>query len=270
MLQAVLIAAETACGLSDLQLCQLKNSKLLQPIIPGDQLLIEGDITGDDHGDVAIKARLFVADQKCAEFSLIARCARPGTDAGIMHAPRRQKGGYFPIDPAAPAPLVVRLTQRIAFSDVDPMGILWHGRYAKLFEKANEALGVLCGMTYADFYRDRILRTDRAVSRGLLRPGCARRRSSHHWKNVLDRSGAGSISNTRFIINPAPWRQRDTRCRCSSMTRAFRCWHRPRCRSVAGRSGWPVNWERNDEAPSSPTPTWSQPMAGASTRCGTG
>jgi acyl-CoA thioester hydrolase len=73
-----------------------------------------------------------------------------------MRAPRRQKGGYFPIDSTAPAPLVVRLTQRIAFSDVDPMGILWHGRYAKLFEKANEALGALCGMTYADFHRDRI------------------------------------------------------------------------------------------------------------------
>jgi acyl-CoA thioester hydrolase len=73
-----------------------------------------------------------------------------------MHAPRRQKGGYFPLEPAAPAPLVVRLAHRIAFSDVDPMGILWHGRYAKLFEKANEALGILCGMSYSDFHRDRL------------------------------------------------------------------------------------------------------------------
>lgn len=74
----------------------------------------------------------------------------------MTHAPRRQKGGYFHVDPAAPAPLVVRLTQRIHFSDVDPMGILWHGRFAKLFEKANEALGALCGMRYSDFYRDHI------------------------------------------------------------------------------------------------------------------
>lgn len=70
--------------------------------------------------------------------------------------PRRQKGNYFPSEDGAPQPLVVRLAQRIHFSDVDPMGILWHGRYAKLFEKANEALGQICGMTYADFYRDRI------------------------------------------------------------------------------------------------------------------
>jgi 3-hydroxymyristoyl/3-hydroxydecanoyl-(acyl carrier protein) dehydratase len=78
MLQAVLIAAETACGLSDLHLYQLKNSKLLQPVLPGDQLLIEGDITSDNHGDLAIKARLFVADQKRAEFSLVARGAQVG------------------------------------------------------------------------------------------------------------------------------------------------------------------------------------------------
>jgi acyl-CoA thioester hydrolase len=70
--------------------------------------------------------------------------------------PRRQKGNYFPPEDGAPAPLVVRLQQRIHFSDVDPMGILWHGRYAKLFEKANEALGHRTGMTYADYYRDRI------------------------------------------------------------------------------------------------------------------
>ncbi len=70
--------------------------------------------------------------------------------------PRRQKGNYFPAEEGAPAPLVVSLKQRIHFSDVDPMGILWHGRYAKLFEKANEALGQLCDMTYADYYRDKI------------------------------------------------------------------------------------------------------------------
>jgi acyl-CoA thioester hydrolase len=73
-----------------------------------------------------------------------------------MTMPRRQKGGYFPAETDAPAPLVVRLKQRIHFSDVDPMGILWHGRYAKLFEKANEALGRLTCMTYADYYRDKI------------------------------------------------------------------------------------------------------------------
>jgi len=74
-----------------------------------------------------------------------------------MTAPRRLKGNYFPRIEDAPPPLVVRLEQRIRFSDVDPMAVLWHGRYAKLFEHANEELGRLCGMSYAEFQRDRLL-----------------------------------------------------------------------------------------------------------------
>lgn len=74
-----------------------------------------------------------------------------------MTAPRRKKGGYFPTEPAAPAPIVVRLLSRIRFSDVDPMQILWHGRYANLFEQANEELGRVVGMSYPDFNRDKLL-----------------------------------------------------------------------------------------------------------------
>src|SRR6185503_16474709 len=74
----------------------------------------------------------------------------------LMPLPRRQKGNYFPALPDAPAPIVVRLQHRIRFSDVDPMGILWHGRYAKLFELANEELGRVVSMSYPDFKRERI------------------------------------------------------------------------------------------------------------------
>lgn len=74
-----------------------------------------------------------------------------------MNAPRRSKTGYFPPIENAPPPIVVRLTNRVRFSDVDPMGVLWHGRYAKLFEQANEELGRLCGMSYPEFQRDRLL-----------------------------------------------------------------------------------------------------------------
>ena len=70
--------------------------------------------------------------------------------------PRRRKGGYFPENPGEPAPVVVRLQTRIHFSDVDPMGVLWHGRYAKLFEAVNEEIGRRCGICYADFYRERL------------------------------------------------------------------------------------------------------------------
>lgn len=69
---------------------------------------------------------------------------------------RRRKGGYFPIEPGSPAPVVARVSRRIRFGDVDPMGILWYGRYAHLFEDANDELGRRCGMSYADFQRERL------------------------------------------------------------------------------------------------------------------
>jgi acyl-CoA thioester hydrolase len=69
---------------------------------------------------------------------------------------RRQKGGYFAIESDVPAPLIIRLKHRIRFSDVDPMAVLWHGRYCHLCEQASEELGRACGMGYADFVRDRL------------------------------------------------------------------------------------------------------------------
>jgi acyl-CoA thioester hydrolase len=70
--------------------------------------------------------------------------------------PRRQKSGYFAAEADAPAPLVARVTHRVSFSEADAMGVLWHGRYAALFEQANEELGRRCGMGYADFHRAKL------------------------------------------------------------------------------------------------------------------
>ena len=40
----------------------------------------------------------------------------------------------------------------IRFSEVDSMGIVWHGHYLKYFEDAREALGNEFGMAYLDVY----------------------------------------------------------------------------------------------------------------------
>jgi acyl-CoA thioester hydrolase len=72
----------------------------------------------------------------------------------MIHPLRRQRGGYFPVDADAPAPLVARLKYRVRFSDVDAMAVLWHGRYPLLFEQANEEIGRSCGMGYGDFKRE--------------------------------------------------------------------------------------------------------------------
>ena len=74
-----------------------------------------------------------------------------------MNISRRRKSGYFPSHADAPAPLIIRLKHRVRFSEVDPMAILWHGRYANLFEQANEELGRACGLSYADFRREQLM-----------------------------------------------------------------------------------------------------------------
>ena len=75
----------------------------------------------------------------------------------MTSGPRRKRGGYFPTENDGPPPLIVRLGHRVRFSDVDPMTVLWHGRYANLFEQANEELGRSCGLGYADFKREQFV-----------------------------------------------------------------------------------------------------------------
>lgn len=55
------------------------------------------------------------------------------------------------MEPNAPDPISVSVKHRILFSEVDPMGIVWHGNYAALFERAAAELGRQCGLSYRDY-----------------------------------------------------------------------------------------------------------------------
>ncbi len=50
------------------------------------------------------------------------------------------------------APLMCRIERRVRFEEVDPLNIMWHGRYASWLEDGREALGKAYGMHYTDFY----------------------------------------------------------------------------------------------------------------------
>jgi len=63
-----------------------------------------------------------------------------------MHEP------YFPIDPSAPLPLRATVSRRVRFEESDPLGIVWHGRYASYFEDARERLGDKFGIGYMAFF----------------------------------------------------------------------------------------------------------------------
>jgi 3-hydroxymyristoyl/3-hydroxydecanoyl-(acyl carrier protein) dehydratase len=72
LVQAVLLGAAERQGVDELRIRVLKNLKLMQPIRPGDRVTIEAEITPTADGDFAIKARLAMAERRCAEISLIA------------------------------------------------------------------------------------------------------------------------------------------------------------------------------------------------------
>lgn len=63
---------------------------------------------------------------------------------------------YFKTDPGAPAPLSITVERQVRFEEVDPLQIVWHGRYPSYFEDARLALGNRYGFGYQDFYRAEI------------------------------------------------------------------------------------------------------------------
>ena len=65
---------------------------------------------------------------------------------------RRARKVYFEREPGAPAPLQWDVRRRVRFSEVDALGIAWHGRYVGFFEEASAELGRRCGLSYRDFF----------------------------------------------------------------------------------------------------------------------
>lgn len=70
---------------------------------------------------------------------------------------RRGKTAYFEQVPDGPPPLVVQSNRRVRFEEVDPLGIVWHGRYPSYIEDGRAAFGEKYGLTYTDMYRERFL-----------------------------------------------------------------------------------------------------------------
>lgn len=52
----------------------------------------------------------------------------------------------------SPAPLALSLPLRPRFSEIDPLGVVWHGHYAAYFEEARVAFGEQYGLSYQTMY----------------------------------------------------------------------------------------------------------------------
>ena len=64
---------------------------------------------------------------------------------------RRAKKVFFEREPNAPAPLQMAVQRRVRFNEVDPMGIVWFGRYPRFIEEGAAELGRCCGLSYQDY-----------------------------------------------------------------------------------------------------------------------
>lgn len=53
-----------------------------------------------------------------------------------------------------PPPLRGRALRIVRFQEVDPMGVVWHGRYPEFLEDARVEADRACGLDYADFFRE--------------------------------------------------------------------------------------------------------------------
>lgn len=64
---------------------------------------------------------------------------------------------YFPPQKSGPRPLKTMIKRRVRFEEVDPLAIVWHGRYASFFEDARASIGEKYGIGYLDFYNNQVV-----------------------------------------------------------------------------------------------------------------
>lgn len=104
---------------------------------------------------------------------------------------------YFPRRPGDPAPLRLAVQREVRFEEVDPLGIVWHGRYPSYFEDARVALGERYGIGYMDFYRQGVLAPIRKMHVDYHRP--LRFRDVVTIEGILHWSEAARI-NYEFVV----------------------------------------------------------------------
>lgn len=70
---------------------------------------------------------------------------------------RRSKLNYFGYKAGDPAPLAAEVKRTVRFEEVDPLRIVWHGRYPSYFEDGRAAFGKRYGLGYLDMYENGFL-----------------------------------------------------------------------------------------------------------------
>jgi acyl-CoA thioester hydrolase len=111
-----------------------------------------------------------------------------------------RRHSYFPEVPDAPPPLRATVERVVRFEEVDPLRIVWHGRFVSYMEDARVALGERYGIGYMDFY-------DRGVATPLKQVHCdfvkpLRFRERFTVEGILHWTEAARL-NYEFVIRNA-------------------------------------------------------------------
>ena len=77
---------------------------------------------------------------------------------------------YFPVQQGGPPPLRLTVERQVRFEEVDPLNIVWHGRYPSYFEDARVAFGEKFGIGYLDCYERGILTPIKKMHMDYFRP----------------------------------------------------------------------------------------------------
>ncbi|HEY5996308.1 MAG TPA: acyl-CoA thioesterase [Candidatus Deferrimicrobiaceae bacterium] len=118
---------------------------------------------------------------------------------------------YFPPVDGAPAPLRLAISRQVRFEEVDPVAMVWHGRYPSFFEDARVALCEKYGIGYLDFHAHGIVTPIRMMHIDYVRPLRFRDVFSIegilHWSEssrlnmeFVIRNGAGDVTTTGYSV----------------------------------------------------------------------
>lgn len=118
---------------------------------------------------------------------------------------------YFPKEDGRPPPLRALRRRRVRFEEVDPLGIVWHGRYASYFEDARVELGQKYGIGYMDFFKHQVVAPIKKLHVDyhlpLRYPEEITLEAVLHWSDAarmnfefIIRNGAGLVATTGYTV----------------------------------------------------------------------
>ena len=118
---------------------------------------------------------------------------------------------YFPAQEGAPPPLRVIVQRQVRFEEVDPLNIVWHGRYPSFFEDARVAFGEKYQFGYLDCFHRGFVTPIKKMHLDYQRPLRFLEQFSIegilHWSaaarlnfEFIIRNGAGEVTTTGYTV----------------------------------------------------------------------